>query len=52
VICTEIGEAEEDVTGPGTKGGGGSSTRTSRTLKTGPNLEMWSTASIPRTCRF
>ena len=52
-MSTEFGEAEEDVTGDGSKGGGGSSTRTSRTRKTAPSLEMWrkldAAASMHRT---
>lgn len=52
-MSTEFGEAEEDITGDGTKGGGGNSTRRSRTRKTGPSLEMWrkldASASMHRT---
>lgn len=52
-MSTEFGEAEEDITGDGTKGAGGSSTRRSRTRKTGPSLEMWrkldAAASMHRT---
>jgi hypothetical protein len=50
-MSTEFGEAEEDITGDGEKGG--SSTRRSRTRKTGPSLELWrkldAAASMHRT---
>lgn len=38
-MSTEFGEAEEDITGDGVKGG--DSARRSRTRKTGPTLEQW-----------
>lgn len=38
-MSTEFGQAEEDITGDGVKGG--DSTRRSRTRKTGPSLEQW-----------
>ena len=51
VMSTEFGEAEEDITGDGEKGG--NSTRRSRTRKTGPSLELWrkldAAASMHRT---
>lgn len=51
MMSTEFGEAEEDITGDGTKGG--DSARRSRTRKTGPSLEMWrkldASASMHRT---
>ena len=50
-MSTEFGEAEEDITGDGEKGG--NSTRRSRTRKTGPSLELWrkldAAASMHRT---